>query len=153
PEGIYFAARRRTYQHLFRLNPATKAVERVSQPFSSVFTAFSFTPDCRQAAFLAQDAKNYDEVCVSEVGSFRPKRLTSLGDQLKAWKIGTREVIEWKSKDGTPIEGVLVKPADFDPSRKYPLIVLVHGGPVDADQATITRDLPYPAELFVARGA
>ena len=30
-----------------------------------------------------------------------------------------REVISWKSKDGTEIEGVLIKPADFDPAKKY----------------------------------
>lgn len=154
PEGIYFTAWQRTYQHLFRLNPRSGAIERVSQPYAAVFTAFSFSRDYRQVAFLAQDAKTYDEVCVSDVNTFRPKRLTSLGDQLKAWRVGTREVIAWKSKDGTPIEGVLVKPADFDPAKKYPLIVIIHSGPVNVvDQATITRDLPYPAELLVARGA
>src|SRR5262249_22178498 len=109
PQGIYFAARQRTYQHLFRVNPATRAIERVSQPYAAVFAAFSFTRDCRQVAFLAQDAKNYDEVCVASLKSFRPRRLTSLGDQLKRWRIGSREVIEWKSRDGTPIEGVLIK--------------------------------------------
>jgi dipeptidyl aminopeptidase/acylaminoacyl peptidase len=152
-EGIYFAARQRTYQHLFRLDPATRAIERVSQPYAAVFTSFSFTPDGRTVAFLAQDARTYDEVCVSDLKSFRPKRLTSLGDQLKGWRVGTREIIEWKSKDGTPIDGVLIKPADFDPGRRYPLVVIVHHGPVEVDQATITRDLPYPAEPFVARGA
>jgi dipeptidyl aminopeptidase/acylaminoacyl peptidase len=153
PEGIYFTARARTYQHLFRIDPATKAIERVSQPEAAVFALFSITPDGRKLACLAQDAKTYDEVCVSEEAAFQPKRLTSLGDQLKGWKIGTREVIAWKSKDGTPIEGVLVKPADFDPSQKYPLVVLVHSGPVNVmDQATVTRDLPYPAEPFNARG-
>jgi dipeptidyl aminopeptidase/acylaminoacyl peptidase len=48
---------------------------------------------------------------------------------------------------------VLIKPADFDPSKKYPLVVIIHSGPVAVDQATITRDTPYPAELFVAKGA
>jgi dipeptidyl aminopeptidase/acylaminoacyl peptidase len=153
PDGIYFSARQRTYQHLFRLNPTTKAIERVSQPYASVFTGFSFTRDCKQAAFNGQDAKNYQELYVSDLKSFQPKRLTTMGDQLKAWTIGTREVIEWKSKDGTPIEGVLIKPADFDPSRKYPLVVILHSGPVNNDQAIVTRDLPYPAELFVAKGA
>jgi dipeptidyl aminopeptidase/acylaminoacyl peptidase len=152
-DGIYFVARQKTYQHLFRLKPATKAIERVSQPSASVFTSFSFTPDFRQIAFMGQDARNYAELYVSELRSFEPKRLTAMGEQLKEWKIGAREIIEWKSKDGAPIEGVLIKPADFDPSKKYPLLVILHGGPVDADQAIITRDMPYPAELFAAKGA
>jgi len=154
PEGIYFSALQKTYQHLFRLNPATKAIERVSQPYPSLFTSFSFTRDFKRAAFMNQDAKHYDELYVSDLKSFQPKQLTTMGDQLKEWRIGTREVVEWKSKDGTPIEGVLIKPADFDPSKKYPLLVIIHTGPTnEVDQATITRDLPYPAELFVAKGA
>jgi dipeptidyl aminopeptidase/acylaminoacyl peptidase len=153
-DGIYFSARQKTYQHLFRLNPTTKAIERVSQPYESVFTGFSFTRDCRQAAFTGQDAKNYQELYVADLKSFQAKRLTSMGDQLKGWKIGTPEVIQWKSKDGAPIEGVLIKPADFDPSKKYPLLVILHTGPVgENSQAIVTRDLPYPAGLFVARGA
>ena len=38
-------------------------------------------------------------------------------------------MISWKSKDGAEIEGVLHKPADFQPGRKYPLLVIIHGGP------------------------
>lgn len=155
PNGIYFVASQKTYRHLFLLNPKTKVIERVSQPYNSVFSAFSFTNDFKSTAFIAQDAKNYAELYVSALrGKFEPKRLTAMGDQLKGWKIGTREIIEWKSKDGTPIEGVLIKPSDFDPTKKYPLLVIIHSGPVNVvDQATITRDLPYPAELFAAKGA
>ena len=154
PEGIYFSAPQKTYQHLFRLNPESKTIERVTQPWAAVFSSFSFTSDFKAAAFVIQDAKNYEEVYVSGLRSFRPKRLTTMGDQLKGWKIGTREVVEWKSKDGTPIEGVLVKPADFDPSKKYPLIVILHTAPHnDIDQPIIERELFYPSEPFVAKGA
>ena len=152
-EGIYFSALQKTYQHLFRLNPSSRNIERVSQPYASVSSSFSFTRDYKRIAFTNQDAKHYDELYVSDLKPFQPKRLTNFGDQLKGWKIGTREVIEWKSKDGTTIEGVLIKPADFDPSRKYPLVVIIHHGPINADQPTIGRDMPYPAELFVAKGA
>jgi len=154
PDGIYFIARQKTYQHLFRLNPATKTVERTSEPFKSVFFWFSFTKDFRQAAFVGADAKNYQEIYVSALKEkFEPKRLTAEGDQLRDWKISTPEIIEWKSQDGLTIEGVLFKPVDFDPSKKYPLFVIVHTGPLLVDQATITRDIPYPAELFAAKGA
>ena len=153
PRGIYFAGRQKTYQHLFRVSPATGEIGRVSGPFESVFTSFSFSADFRQAAFAGADAKSYQEIYVSPLEPFAPRKLTAMGEQLKAWKIASREVIQWTSQDGTPIEGVLIKPAGFDPAKRYPLLVIVHGGPLDVDQATIPRDLLYPAELFTARGA
>ena len=39
------------------------------------------------------------------------------------------ESIRWTSKDGTEIEGILRKPSNFDPNKKYPLLFNVHGGP------------------------
>jgi len=56
-------------------------------------------------------------------------KLTTLGDQVAGWDLGTNEAIHWKSKDGIEIEGVLRKPAGFDPQKKYPLVFVVHGGP------------------------
>jgi dipeptidyl aminopeptidase/acylaminoacyl peptidase len=153
PDGIYFAARQKTFQHLYRLDPATCAITRVSEPAASVNSSFTFTKDLKRVAFMSADARNYQEIYVSDLSPFKPRRLTDMGAQLKGWEIATREIISWTSKDATPIEGVLVKPRDFDPAKKYPLVVIVHTGPAVVDQATITRDLPYPAELFAARGA
>ena len=43
--------------------------------------------------------------------------------------LGSSEVISWESKDGAIIEGVLRKPTNFDPKKKYRLVLIVHGGP------------------------
>ncbi len=153
PSGIYFFGLQKTYGHLFRIDPATKRVERVSSPEAALFTSFSFTQDFRQTAFVSANARSYPEVFISAVAGFAPKRLTSLRDQLKDWKLATREVIEWKSTDGTVIEGVLYKPADYDPAKKYPLLVVIHGGPTGVDRATISGDQYYPMEKFAAKGA
>jgi len=40
------------------------------------------------------------------------------------------ERISYKSKDGTEIHGMMVKPYDFNPNKKYPLLIRIHGGPV-----------------------
>jgi len=76
-----------------------------------------------------------------------------MGDQLKNYTLATREIIRWKSTDGVEIEGVLIKPPDFTPDKKYPLLVVVHGGPTGVDLPVITPDRYYPIELFVAKGA
>src|SRR5580658_952588 len=53
PDGIYFAAEQKTYAHLFRLNPDTKAVEKLSAPDHLAAFSFSFSKDFRQVAFRA----------------------------------------------------------------------------------------------------
>lgn len=48
---------------------------------------------------------------------------------LKNYKIGTSELVDLTSNDGQVLHGVLMKPADFDPHKKYPVLVYVYGGP------------------------
>ncbi|UCG01994.1 MAG: S9 family peptidase [Candidatus Heimdallarchaeota archaeon] len=55
--------------------------------------------------------------------------LTHSNDLVTNWDLGTVESIRWTSRDGTEIEGILRKPSNFDPSRKYPLLINIHGGP------------------------
>jgi dipeptidyl aminopeptidase/acylaminoacyl peptidase len=153
PEGIYFWALQKTDGHLFRLHPHTRSIERVSKQPGAFVADFSFTRDFRQAAFLHADAKSYAEVAVSPLSAFEPKRLTTLGDQLRPFRLASREVIAWRSTDDTPIEGVLYKPADFDPAKKYPLLVVIHGGPTGIDTPVLRGDRYYPLERFVAKGA
>src|SRR5258708_39118449 len=45
--------------------------------------------------------------------------LPILSDQLKGFTLAHREVTSWKSADGTTIEGIVYKPAGFDPRKKY----------------------------------
>ena len=73
--------------------------------------------------------------------------------QLDALQVGTREVTSWKSRDGTTIEGVLIKPKDFTPGTTYPLLVVIHGGPTGIDRPIVpdTRYYPVDAGLDAAR--
>ena len=153
-QGIYFTALQKTYQHLFRITPRTQEIARLSEPYAFVFSQFSFSADFMHTAFLGADSRNYPDLYVSALdGPFKARRLTNMHDQFKGRKIATREVLNWKSTDGTRIEGVLTKPPDFNPSRKYPLLVIIHTGPAVVDQAIIDRDWPYPSELYAQRGA
>jgi dipeptidyl aminopeptidase/acylaminoacyl peptidase len=94
-------------------------------------------------------------VFVSDAQKFAPQILTKMTEQTKTLVVGTREVISWKSTDGTTIEGVLIKPADFDPAKKYPLLCVIHGGPTGIDRpALLTPDARYyPSDIWAARGA
>jgi dipeptidyl aminopeptidase/acylaminoacyl peptidase len=153
PDGIYFAAEQKTYAHLFRLNPATKAVEKLSAPEHISAFSFSFSKDYKQAAYRAAMENQYAELYATSVAPWQGKKLTAMSDQLKGFTLAHREVTSWKSADGTTIEGIVYKPAGFDPRKKYPLLVVIHGGPTGVDQPIVNADRYYPIERFVAKGA
>jgi len=153
PDGIYFEAAQKTYVHMFRVNPETKVVERLDTPDHAVAFGFSFARDFKHAAFRAAMENEFGEIYAAGVAPWKAKRLTSLGDQLKPFKLAHREVISWTSADGTKIEGVLYTPSNFDAKKKYPLLVVIHGGPTGVDQPIVNADRYYPIERFVAKGA
>jgi dipeptidyl aminopeptidase/acylaminoacyl peptidase len=153
PDGIYFTAAQKTAVHLFRLNPATGAVEKLSAPESLVCFVVSFSRDYKEAAYGAALPNEYVEVYTTSIAAWQGKKLTAMGDQIKGFKLAHREVVSWKSADGTTIEGILYTPPDFDAKKKYPLLVVIHGGPTGVDRPVVYADRYYPVERFVAKGA
>lgn len=153
PDGILFSGYQKTAAHLFRLDPATQKTERLTKPDNLIASQFSFSKDGRQMAFVGAMPNQYAEIQTSPVRGFAPKTLTDMGAQLASFKTATREVVSWKSADGNIIEGILIKPANFNPDHKYPLLVVIHGGPTGIDLPSVTADRIYPVEQFIEKGA
>ena len=58
---------------------------------------------------------------------FRDLKKISNGDEQRAqYKWGTAELVSFKNVDGIPLKGLLLKPENFDPKRKYPMIVYIY---------------------------
>ncbi|MBN2408226.1 MAG: S9 family peptidase, partial [Candidatus Aminicenantes bacterium] len=87
------------------------------------------------------------EVHALEDGEFR-----RLSHQNDAWlsevELASTEDFTSKSKDGTVVNSLLVKPAGFKEGRKYPLLLLIHGGPNGQDEHVFDFD----NQFFAARG-
>jgi dipeptidyl aminopeptidase/acylaminoacyl peptidase len=152
-DGIYFSGSQKTSSHLFRVDPSTARITRMSSPDSLMAFGFTFSRDGKRMAFSSPSPTSLNEVYVSDLQSFMPRKLTSMTDQVMDLKLATREVISWKSQDGTVIEGILIKPADFDPAKKYPLLCIIHGGPTGIDRPTLLDARNYPADIWAGRGA
>ena len=152
--GIYFGALKKTTAHLYLLNVATGAVEQVTHPDDVVANGFSFSKDFSRVAYRAATPNTGAEIYVaSTMGAGPATQVTHLDDAMKSYTLARREVVRWKSGDGTTVEGILLKPANFDPKKKYPLLVVIHGGPTGVDQPVVNPDRYYPVEQFVAKGA
>jgi dipeptidyl aminopeptidase/acylaminoacyl peptidase len=154
PDGIYFAALQRTNVHAFRLDPQSAEIRRITAPDTFFIGGVSFTKDFKTIAFTEADGAHMSELYVSPVAAFSPRKLTDMTAQVKDWNLGTSEVISWKSKDRAEIEGILHKPADYDPSKKYPLLVMIHGGPTGISQPLLAAGVyAYPVSIFLSKGA
>jgi dipeptidyl aminopeptidase/acylaminoacyl peptidase len=152
--GLYFSALQKTAGHLFRLNPGSGQIARVSAPDDLMGGGFTIDREGNHVAFTAGAPKTMSELYVSDVNGFAPKALTDMTAQAADFIVGSREVIAWKSKDGALIEGVLIKPADFDSSKRYPLLCIIHGGPTGIDRPILLAETrTYPADIWVGRGA
>ena len=151
-----FSAAQRTAAALFTLDPASRAIRKYQAGEAWIGTQFSVSADGSHVAFVGAGPKEFADVYAGEVAAIASaRRISDTRAQVAAWPAHTREVVRWKSQDGAEIEGVLHKPAGFETGRRYPLLVVIHGGPTG-----ISRPLPYsnyvgtyPIDGFLARGA
>jgi dipeptidyl aminopeptidase/acylaminoacyl peptidase len=151
-KGIFFTAWQKTERGIFLMDPQNEKVRRV---FASPEQAFGYTltMDGEKMAFSAQYNHSLGEIFTCNTSDFSIKKITNFTDQIKGWKVAQSEVISWKSKDGATIEGILHKPEDYDPDKKYPLLVVIHGGPTGIDRPTPVPAYVYPIVQWLNKGA
>ncbi len=153
PEGIYFSGLQKMSSSLYLLDPANRKLKKMEMPGSEIAGSFTFSKDFRQVAYRGAGANAYAEIYAGALAPGSAAKLTNAGAQEAGFTVAKREVVRWKSGDGTEVEGVLYKPADFSPAKKYPLLVVIHGGPTGIDMPFVSADRYYPVERFVAKGA
>ena len=95
-----------------------------------MFALSSFTADGQAVGTLTSPQLPSDIVSFRLSNPNRRMQLTHVNDDVFAGvTFGDVEEIKYESVDGFEIEGWIVKPPDFDPSRKYPMMLSIHGGP------------------------
>ncbi len=121
--NILFTVNENTNIHLYRLNINSKKIEKISQGNISI-NEISKSKDGKHFCYIEENPNSLPEIVADNV------KLTSFTKQLENYNFGNQEVVIYKSKDGKyDIEGILFKPYNFDSTKKYPLILTVHGGP------------------------
>jgi dipeptidyl aminopeptidase/acylaminoacyl peptidase len=91
------------------------------------------TADNRTLVFTRNSLTSPIEIFRADADGKNITQLTRVNDAtLAKFRMRPAEEMTWKGAGDTPVSGWLVKPADFDASRKYPLLVLIHGGPQSA---------------------
>ncbi|MBL7858616.1 MAG: S9 family peptidase [Cyclobacteriaceae bacterium] len=149
PDGIYTTQWNKTKRPMYRIDPNTGSHSVEGNLPDQVF-GFSFSGDGKQLTLAGRNGDQLTEIYHTTGSSI--KQITSMTAQVTNWKVAQSEVIQWKSKDGTTIEGVLHKPKDYDPTKKYPLLVMIHGGPTGIDTPTPVPGYVYPILQWLDKG-
>src|SRR6202050_864916 len=133
PDGqfIYFIADDDGTQDLFRIPAAGGEITRV---ISGHVVVSSYT--IAKSGDLAAQITSMDrpaEIFATTTSGASLTRITHVNDTFMAKvRVVTPEYVKFKSKDGTMVAGYLYKPLDFVAGKKYPTLLIPHGGPVGA---------------------
>lgn len=151
-DGIYFSAWQRTKRPLFKIDLASGQVKAVNLPIENL-GGYTFSKDGKMMAYTASSGTSLGEVFKTTLTNPKPTQLTQMTKQIENWNTAQSEVIRWKSQDGAEIEGVLHKPKNYDPKKKYPLLVMIHGGPTGIDVPSPVPGSVYPIVQWLEKGA
>lgn len=140
-------------RRLVSIDPVTGRA-RIIPGGPDIVGGFDLSGNGRSIALTGQTAATLTEVYRGTLlPQLRVAVVTDMSRQIHDWGLGNSELVRWTSSDGTPIEGVLHKPRDFDPTRKYPLMVVIHGGPTGIDTPQPVTGYVYPVLQWLAKGA
>ena len=129
-KSLLFTAGKRAYSEVFRFEVATGKYSQLTQ--QKTLQLGSRSKDGRVVAVTMDSPLQPSEVYVTDATFATFKKLTDTNPQAANFSLGESEVVTWKSSDGMEIEGVLLKPVGFQAGRKYPMLVVAHGGPSGA---------------------
>lgn len=97
--------------------------ELIEGPFSYEIFWMAQDDKKNRLLFTRQSFTDFPNLWSTTTSFKSPKQITDANPQQSDYNWGTAEMVEWTSLDGKPLRGMLIKPENFDPNKKYPMIV------------------------------
>lgn len=153
-DAIYFATTVGVNRQAWRLRLAGGRPEMLTR--GDQFLNLSRDPDSGVVLISRSTPAQPEEVFTAPLEGLaspdRWTRLTRLSEQVDPFLLGSYETVRWKSSDGAEVEGILVKPVGYQPGRRYPLIVQVHGGPAGTAANSFGGSYSTYPHVFAGKG-
>jgi dipeptidyl aminopeptidase/acylaminoacyl peptidase len=150
--AVIFAALYRLAYPVFRGSIESGVVEPLT-PTDRYTDRFSVSRDSRRLAVSMEDITTPPDVYVADLPWNAPRRLTTLHPGWDEIKPAQVETVSWKSQDGRfDVQGVVIRPPDYQPGRRYPTIVFLAGGPSMVRMGFMLDEPIYPHLVWAARG-
>jgi dipeptidyl aminopeptidase/acylaminoacyl peptidase len=133
------------------LQPLTGPAKKLSLADVSpswLFWVDAFVGRKGEIAFTGSTPTQPSELYYMASAGGPPKRLTDFNHEIASLSLAKAERFEWKGPDGFQEDGVLFYPPDFQKDRKYPLVLIIHGGPT----ASTTTQFNFLSQLMATHG-
>ena len=130
PDGkyIYFLASESVFQPVFRLTLENGKIEKLADRINA--SSLGLFPDGKTLIFLNQSATRPNEIFRLNLKEGILAPITDFNrDVFRDVEMNPIETFAFRGAKNDMVEGILIKPPFFDPGKKYPLVLLVHGGP------------------------
>ena len=148
PSSAFFAAGVKGEIQLFRADPAARTFSPIISGPRAVH-AFDINATAGKIVYLANDFQHLDDLYVANLDGKGERQLTHLNTALWAQlDLQPVERLEYKSSDGWPVEGFFVKPMGWQPGIKYPMLLVIHGGP----EGMFGVDWYHEFQVYAAKG-
>ncbi len=147
--ALFFTAEEKGRTAVFRIAVGTKKIDKVLE--GHTLSSLAVAPDGQKLYFLRQAIDRPNDVWSYDLRSKKTAQITDInGELLAGLAMNPAEEFWFEGAEGAPVHGFLLKPPAFDPQRKYPLLMLIHGGP----QGSFGDSFHYRwnAQMFAAGG-
>lgn len=127
--------------------------EEISHQVGTSFGGFALNARRTHLGFGWEQFDRAPEAFATPVDRFVPVQVSQSNQFLPRLSGPLTEIIRWKSKDGTEIEGLLTYPVGYERTRKYPFLLVIHGGPMGVFMQNFDGMASnYPTAVFAAEG-
>ena len=142
----------RTTRHVVAVPVGGGDVRQVTQG-EGVVGSVALAPEAGRLALTWETTDEPVEVHVSSLVDFAPSQLSSVNQDVPRPPMGRTELLSWSAPDGTPVEGLLTYPVDWEAGTRVPLILNVHGGPAGVFSQSFTGSPSiYMIQYFAQEG-
>jgi len=117
-----------------------------------IVKSIMYDRNSERLALTGTNNEHPHELFAGSLNISEKKRLTFSNPDLNEVNFAAQEIIAWKAQDGLTIEGILTYPLYYREGKRYPLILMIHGGPEDTSQDGWTTSALYPVQLLAAEG-
>jgi len=149
---LYVSDANRTKSEIYKIGLNNKEIKPILN-LKGRISSSKISNNSEMIVFVKQELNKPSEVYLSELSNISPKQISNFNSSLEFPKFAKTELITWISKDGLEIEGLLTYPTKYNKRKKYPLALIIHGGPAGVFSQSFTGNPGiYNIEYFASNG-